>query len=62
MTLSQGDTVIKVSMLKKLLKELRDDTASKEFTAANSTIVDCCTYLIENMEETSGDNKRRFAP
>lgn len=49
----------KILLLKELLKEVREETTDKECTAVNSSIVDCCTYLIENLEEVAHEHIER---
>jgi len=44
----------KISLLKALLSDLRDETLSGECTREASAIVDCCYYLIEALEVHNG--------
>lgn len=37
-------------LLRKLLSEYRDEIAKKPITKARSSLVDCCTFIIEALK------------
>jgi hypothetical protein len=40
--------------LKASLRKLKTDYSKKEFTSHNSSVVDCCDYIIETLEGEHG--------
>jgi len=38
-------------LLRKLLSEYRDEIAKKPITKAKTSLVDCCTFIIEAINE-----------
>lgn len=40
--------------LKTLLKKLRDKASQKDCTNQQSSLIDCCTFLIETLEGPDG--------